>query len=189
MSYSQQEYEMVRRQTIQMESEKRAWLRILLLFVSLLLAGAVVMLGVTYRLYRRGAEVIAAAESRAGASNTQLQQCQRELAEQKAQLDKGSSLAAQRQERAAALLPKVLSQTASQSEVAELARIIYLLPGRSVEVPRPAPNDLFTRLWRFRSPDQVQTFVLVGGQAEGKWLIYSNLIGTAAPQAAKPAGQ
>ena len=39
MMYSQQEYDMVRRQTMQIEAEKRALLKWVLIVVSLLLAG------------------------------------------------------------------------------------------------------------------------------------------------------
>jgi hypothetical protein len=177
----QQELEMVRRQTIQIESEKRALLRLLLLIVSLLLLVALALLGFTYRSYRQSSGVVRAAELKAEAAESKFQQCDRELQEKKAQLEQSAQTVAQQQERVEALKNRVLSQGVSQGEVAEFARLVYLSPRRSVEVPRLPPNALFQRIWRFRAPDQTQVYVLVGGQVDGKPVIYSNLIGTSAP--------
>src|SRR5262245_65596228 len=55
MMYSQQEYDMVRRQTMQIEAEKRALLRWVLIAVSLLLALSVILTGWMFRSYS-GAE-------------------------------------------------------------------------------------------------------------------------------------
>jgi outer membrane murein-binding lipoprotein Lpp len=174
--YSQQEYEMVRRQTIQIESEKRALLRLLLLIVTVLLIVALVLLGFTYTLYRSHSNSVKDAESRAESLAAKLQQTEQELQDKTRQLEQSASEAARRQERIAALIPRVLSQTPASAEVAEFARAVYESPGRRTDVPRLPPNMLFQRLWRYRAEGTTQTFILVGGQVDGEWVIYSNLI-------------
>jgi hypothetical protein len=178
--YSQQEYEMVRRQTIQMESEKRAWLRLLLILVTLLLAIALVLLGITYRLYRGNINAAAASESKAAELESQLKQTNQELQEKKSQLERMTNAATQQQEQVAALLPKVLVSTPNSAEVADFAHAVYNLPGRSVTAPKFPPDPLFQRLWRFRDGGKTYIYSFARGQVDGQWIIYVNLTGISA---------
>jgi hypothetical protein len=182
MSYSQQEYDMVRRQTMQIESEKRALLRFLLVVVTGLLGVAVVLLVITYQLYRRNQGAVKAAEMKAEAAEARTRQIERELREKTTQLETITNTAVKRQEQVEALKLRILSPSPSPTEVSEFARLVYDLPGHSIEVPKAPPGALFQRIYRYRTGNQTQTFVLVRGQVNGKFLIYSNLIETSAPQ-------
>jgi len=172
---------MVRRQAIQIEAEKRALIRLLLIIVSCILGVTLVVLGRVYQLYSQSGSVVRAAETKADAAVAQSQQCDRELKDKTTQLERITNTAKQKQERNEALVQRAL-QGASQTELAEFARAVYDLPGRSVEVPRIPPSSLFQRIYRYKSGEQTQTFVLVGGQVDGKWMIYSNLIATNPPK-------
>src|SRR5262245_66268812 len=78
MMYSQQEYDMVRRQTMQIEAEKRALLKWVLVAVSLLLAGSVIFIGWKLREYSAADERVRSAEERKAAAENQLLQVSRE---------------------------------------------------------------------------------------------------------------
>jgi uncharacterized SAM-binding protein YcdF (DUF218 family) len=175
--YSQQEYEMVRRQTIQMETEKRALLRILLILMTLLLIGALVALVVTYRLYRGHINAADAAEARVVTLESQLKQTSQELQAKKTELEKLTNTATQRQAQVAALLPKVLTSTPNSAEVAEFAHAVYNSPGRSVNAPKLPPDPLFQRFWRFRNGNKTEVYSFARGQVDGQWIIYANLAG------------
>lgn len=178
--YSQQEYEMVRRQTIQIETEKRALLRLLLILMTFLFVAALVALGVTYRLYRGHINAADAAEAKVAALESQLKQTSQELQEKKTELAKISNTATQRQAQVAALLPKVLTLTPNSAEVAEFARAVYNSPGRSVIAPKLPPDPLFQRFWRFRNEGKTEVYGLMRGQVDGQWIIYANLTGITA---------
>jgi uncharacterized membrane protein len=77
--YSQQEYDMVRRQTMQIEAEKRAVLRLALIVVTVLLAITLLALGWMYRRYSSADNEIKTAESKAADFEDRLQKTSREL--------------------------------------------------------------------------------------------------------------
>src|SRR5262245_66383157 len=84
MMYSQQEYDMVRRQTMQIEAEKRALLRWVLIVVSLLLAGSVILTGWMFRSYSVAEDKIRNADERKASAENQLRLVSRERDELKA---------------------------------------------------------------------------------------------------------
>src|SRR5262245_65650502 len=98
MMYSQQEYDMVRRQTMQIEAEKRALLKWVLIVVSLLLAGSVVLTGWMFRRYSLADDLIKSADERKAAAENQLRQISRERDELKAVQEKNAATVAQRNE-------------------------------------------------------------------------------------------
>jgi hypothetical protein len=181
MTYSQQEVEMVRRQTIQIEVEKRALIRLLLIITSVALLVTLLSLGIVSYLYLSGKGAVDEAKARAADLESRLEQTTRELQEKTAQLERRAQVAAQRKGRFDELLAKALNQTASYTEVGELAKEIYESPQKVVEVQRMPPSSLF-KYYKYRANNQVQTYVLVPGQVGGKWLIYSNLTGVSTPQ-------
>ncbi len=178
--YSQQEYEMVRRQTIQIETEKRALLKLLLILMTLLFVAALVMLGMTYRLYRGNINAATAAEAKVLELESQLQRTSQELQQKKTELEKITNTATQRQDQVTALLPKVLTSTPNSAEVAEFAHAVFKLPGRSVAAPKLPPDPLFQRFWRFRNEGKTEVYSLARGQVDGQWIIYANLTGITA---------
>ena len=175
--YSQQEYEMVRRQTIQMETEKRALLRFSLIIMTLLLIAALVLLALTYRLYRGHINDADAAEAKVAALESQLKQTNQELQEKKTELAKLTNVTTQRQEQVTSLLPKVLTSTPNPTEVAEFAHAVFNSTGRSVNAPKMPPDPLFQRFWRFHNEGKVEVYSLARGQIDGQWVIYVNLTG------------
>lgn len=73
------------------------------------------------------------------------------------------------------LLPAVLHDDASGSEVASFAKMVYHMPGGRVELERKPPDKLF-RNWRLSKGDDVEVYTLVGGLVDGKWVVYSCLV-------------
>lgn len=172
---------MVRRQTIQIEVEKRALIRLLLIITSAALLVTLLSLGIVSYLYLSGKGAVDEAKARAADLESRLQQTTRELQDKTAQLERRAQVAAQRKGRFDELLARALNQTASYTEIGELAKEIYESPQKVVEVQRMPPSSLF-KYYKHRANNQVQTYVLVPGQVGGKWLIYSNLTGVSTPQ-------
>jgi cell division protein FtsL len=180
--YSQQEYETVRRQTMQIEAEKRALLRFMVVVLAILLIGALLVAGMFYGMYHRNISIADGSAARIEALQKQLDETTRALAEKTAQLEKITNAAKQQEQQLETMISKVLNKSASTTEIGEFAHAVYESPGRRVEVPRLPPNELFTRFYRYRTPDgKSQKFVLVAGELDGKWVIYSNLLSNNAP--------
>ena len=179
MMYSQQEYDMMRRQTLQIEAEKRAIFRTLLTGVSILLTISLLLLGFLFRRYSQSSSLISEAEARAATAEAQLQQANQELQDKRAQLESIAQRATQRNERINSLVPVAMRKGASDSEVATLAHAIYESPGHVIELPGIPPNSILRR-YRYRSGGDVRAYVLVAGNVNGKWLLYSNLVARAA---------
>ncbi|MGE0132055.1 MAG: hypothetical protein AB7U82_28570 [Blastocatellales bacterium] len=175
MMYSQQEYDMVRRQTMQIEAEKRALLRWVLIAVSALLAASLIFTGLMFRRYSTADNSIKTAEARATAAESQLQQVSRELAEKKALLDKNSATFAKQNAVIASIVPRMLGKTARDGEIAELAQAIYRQPGHVIELPSIPPDDVL-RFYRTRVDGRLHRYILVAGQLDGKWVLYSLLV-------------
>ncbi len=176
ISYTQSDLDMIREQILNQEASKRRSL-VLGLFVALGALGLAVFLTITsYGLYvasesekSRLAQENAALKARAEQSQKQLDT----IAEQEANAAQARD---QAQSRLNALLPSILNSTASSSEVANFAKMVYNLPQGRIEVDRQPPNTLF-RNWRVSTATGTEVYTLVGGFADGKWVIYANLLG------------
>lgn len=177
MMYSQQEYDMMRRQTLQIEAEKRAFLRSLLIITAALLALSLIIAGFLFRSYRESSALISAAEERRNTAEAQAQQCAEELSNKTTQLEKYEQQTAARNDRIAALLPRVLGRSASDTEVAALAHAIYETPGHMIELPS-IPPDKILRRYRYRADGRLHAYILVAGKVDDRWRLYSNLVGT-----------
>jgi hypothetical protein len=170
---------MMRRQTLQIESEKRAILRTALTATSVLLTLALLALGFLYQRYSSSNSVIEAAEARAGSLDAQFQQCNRELGEKTAILDQ--------QARASATRAQVISEvstrlrTARDGEISALAHAIYNTPERYIELSS-VPPDYIMRRFRYREGDQTLVYQLFAGLVDGKWRLYSNLVAKGKPK-------
>jgi septal ring factor EnvC (AmiA/AmiB activator) len=175
MMYSQQEFEMVRRQTIQIEAEKRAFLRLALTVVSALFIASLLLLTVVYRNYSAADDKYESSEARAKDFEMKFQATSRELAEKKATLDKLNEKAAQQNAVIAANTQKMIDRTASNDEIAALAHAVYQQPGHSIPLPSIPPDNVL-RNYKIRVDDRLHTYVLVAGQVDGKWILYSNLL-------------
>ena len=173
--YSQQEYDMVRRQTMQIEAEKRALLRWALSAATVLLAGALSLTAWMYSRYSSADGEISEAQTRAANAESKLQQVSQELAEKKAILEKNSASLAKQNTTIQSIVPKMLSRTARDPELAELAHAIYQQPGRVIELPS-IPPDVVLRSYRYRLDGRPNKYTLVAGLLDGKWHIYSVLV-------------
>lgn len=182
MTFSQQEIEMVRRQTIQIETEKRALIRFLLMVTSIALLVTLIALGIVSYLFINGKSTVEEAKVKVAALESKLDQNTKELQDKTAQLEKRAQVAAQHKARFDELIAKAMNQTASYTEVGELAKEIYESPQKVVEVQRVPPNSLF-KYYKYRTNNQIQTYALVPGQVGGKYLIYSNLTAISTPTA------
>jgi hypothetical protein len=177
MMYSQQEYDMMRRQTLQIEAEKRTLLRTLLVIVAGLLAISVLVLGFFFRHYSASSELIGSAEARAATSEAQYQTCSKELSEKKAILDAQAGEAAKQDQLVKDIMPRVLRNQSSDAEIARFSHAIYAQTGHMVALPSIPPDRLLSRRFRYRTGGQLLTYVLVAGLVEGQWVLYSNLVG------------
>jgi len=180
--YSQQEYDMVRRQTMQIEAEKRAVLRWALMVVTGGLALTLIALGWMYQQYSTADNKVEAADAARNKAEADLKKVSQELAEKKAILDKQATTAAQQNSTLGNLVPKAASGTASDGELAALAHAIYeSRTGHAIELPR-VPPDKILRRYRFHVGAETLSYALVAGLVDGKWLLYSNLVGKGATQ-------
>ena len=181
MMYSQQEYEMVRRQTMQIEAEKRALLRWTLMVVSGAFALSLLALGWMYQQYSSADGKVEAAEARAVKAEADFKKVNQELAEKKAILDRQAATAAQQNATINNLVPKAVSGLAGDAELAALAHAIYdSRPNHVIELPRIPPDNILRR-YRYRVGTEVRSYVLIAGLVDGKWLLYSNLVGKGIP--------
>lgn len=175
MIYNQQEYEMVRRQTMQIEAEKRALLRYTLIGASLLLALSLAALGWIYKRYSTGESRVETARRQLAASETELTRVKSELREKTAILEKSAEEKAKADQAVSLLVPKVLGRTASDAEVAELAHAIFQMPGHVITLPSIPPDNILRR-YRLRKDDRPYSYILVAGLIDGRWVLYSNLV-------------
>jgi hypothetical protein len=175
MMYSQQEYDMVRRQTMQIEAEKRALLRWVLIVVSLLLAGSVILTGWMFRRYSVAEDLIRNADDRRVSAENQLRQVTRERDELKAIQERSAATVAKRNALIDATVPKMMAKTASDDELADLARAINETPQQVIELPG-IPPDKVLRRYRARVDGQPRAYVLIAGEIDGKWRLYSVMV-------------
>src|SRR5262245_17462769 len=175
MMYSQQEYDMVRRQTMQIEAEKRALLRWVLILVSLLLAGSVILTGWMFRRYSVAEDLIRNADDRKAFAENQLRQVSRERDELKAIQQKSAAAVAQRNAVIDSIVPRMLAKSASDDELTNLARGINETPEQVIELPSIPPDNVLRR-YRTRVDGQPRAYGLFAGDINGKWGLYSVLV-------------
>ncbi|MGH9839652.1 MAG: hypothetical protein ACREEM_12800 [Blastocatellia bacterium] len=160
---------------MQIEAEKRALLRWALIAATVLLAGALVLTAWMYSRYSSADGEIGDAQTRAAAAESKLQQVSKELAEKKAILEKNSASLSKQNATIQSMVPKMLSRTARDPELAELASAIYQQPGHVIELPS-IPPDIVLRSYRYRMDGRPHKYTLVAGLLDGKWYLYSVLV-------------
>lgn len=173
--YSQQEYDMVRRQTMQIEAEKRALLRWTLIVVTILFAFALVLSGLMYQRYSTAEGRIEEADTRATTAEAKLQEVSKELDDKKKILEANSATRAKQDSVIQNVVPKMLNRTASDSELGELAHAAFNQPGHVIQLPSIPPNEVL-RSYRYRGEGRPLKYTFVPGLIDGKWVIYSLLV-------------
>ena len=160
---------------MQIEAEKRALLRWVLIVVSLLLAGSVILTGWMFRRYSVAEDLIRNADERKVSAENQLRQVTRERDDLKAIQERSAATVAKRNALIEAAVPKMMAKTASDEELADLARAINETPQQVIELPGIPPDNVLRR-YRTRVDGQPRAYVLIAGEIDGKWRLYSVLV-------------
>jgi hypothetical protein len=179
VSYNQSDVDAIREQIEQTEAMRRRALFIAMIVSIAALAGAIVLLSSNYALYsssesdkKKLAQENAALKSRAD-------QTQQALDAKNAQEAKQAESRSDARARLEKLLPAILSGAASSGDVASFARMVHSLPQSRVELDSKPPDKLF-RNWKLTAGPTTETYTLVGGFVDGKWVVYSNLVARSA---------
>ena len=178
--YNQQEIEMVRRQTIQIESEKRALLKLVATWTSIACAVGLLVAGFFFYLYASNQSEVTASRTKIAQLEGQLKKTTDELQKKQAELDRRAQVAAAQKQQFNTLLAKAMSSTASYTEITQLAKEIYESPQKVVEVAGTPPSSIF-KWYKYRENNKTYTYALVPGTIEGKYHIYSILVSVTAP--------
>lgn len=176
MMYSQQEYEMFRRQMMQIEAEKRAFLRYALVLVIILFAGSLGILAWIYASYSTAEKRVAAANQKTSIRESELSLVRDELREKTLQLNKDVESRSEVEATISRLVPRVVSGDASDSELAELAHAVFQKPGHVIQLPSRAPDIIHQGKYRIRIQNRPYSYMLIIGLLDGRWVLYSNLV-------------
>src|SRR5262245_27872249 len=176
MMYSQQEYDMVRRQTMQIEAEKRALLRWALIGVSALMILSLFLTAWMFRRYSLADDQVRTADEKRVSAESQLQQVNRELAEKKAILEKSAAEVARQNAAVSSIVPKLIGKSATPADLAELAHAVYQAPGHVIDLPSIPPDKALGRRYKIRVGEQLLTYILVAGEIDDQWKLYSLLV-------------
>ena len=178
--YNQQEIEMVRRQTIQIESEKRALLKMVSIWTSIACAVGLAVASFFFYLYATNRSEVTDSRSKIAQQQDELKKTNDELQKKTAELERRAQVAAEKKQRYDTLLAKAMSSTASYTEITELAKQIYESPQKEIQVAGIPPSSIF-KWYKYREGGKTYTYALVPGQIEGKYHIYSILVSVNAP--------
>lgn len=175
VSYNQSDVDMIREQIEQNEAAKRRWLFLALMVTVAALVGAVILVSSSYALYSRSESEKHKLSDENAALKTAGDQCQQQLKAATAAQEREAQARTDAQTRLGTLMPAVLRSSASDADTGAFAHMVYNLPHGRVEIEQQPPNKLF-RNWRYNSADGMETYTLVGGFVDGKWVIHSNLV-------------
>jgi hypothetical protein len=178
--YNQQEIEMVRRQTIQIESEKRALLKMVATWTSIACAVGLLVAGFFFYLYATNRSEVTDSRTKIAQLESQLKKTTDELQKKQAELDRRAQVAAAKKQQFDTLLAKAMSSTASYTEITLLAKEIHETPQKLVEVAGTPPSSLF-KWYKYREGNKTYTYALVPATIEGKYQINSILVSVTAP--------
>lgn len=173
--YGQSDVDTIREQIEQTEAMKRRWLFIAMIISIAALVGAIVLLSTNYALYSSSQSDKKALLQENSALKSRADQTQQQLDSKNALDAKQAEARTEAQTKLQTVLPAVLRGTASPGEVASFARMVNALPNGRVELDSKPPDKLF-RNWRAPVGGVTETYTLVGGFFDGKWVVYSNLV-------------
>lgn len=173
--YGQSDVDTIREQIEQTEAMKRRWLFMAMIISIAALVGAIVLLSTNYALYSSSESDKKALVQENAALKSRVEQTQQQLEAKTAQEAKDAEARAEAQSKLQTVLPAVLRGSAGPGEIASFARMVYSLPNSRVELDSPPPNKLF-RNWKITVGGTMETYTLVGGFVDGKWVVYSNLV-------------
>jgi len=175
VSYNQSDVDNIRSQIEETESAKRRWLFLALLVTIAALVGAIVLLSINYALYSSSESDKKKLTQENAALKSRADQTQQQLDAKNVQETKQAEARADAQTKLQTVLPSVLRGSASPGEVASFARMVHALPNNRIELDSKPPDKLF-RNWRVTVGATTETYTMVGGVVDGKWVVYSNLV-------------
>jgi hypothetical protein len=175
VNYRQSDVDTIREQIEQTEATKRRLLLLILIVAVAALVGSIVLLSTSYALYSSSQSSKKKLEQEHAELKSRADQTQQQLDSKIAAETKDAETRSDAQARLDKLLPSVLNDQAGGGEVASFARMIYNLPNRRIELERKPPDKLF-RNWRVTTGSTTETYTMVGGFVDGKWVVYSNLV-------------
>lgn len=175
VTYTQNDLHMIREQILQTEATKRRSMMMALMITIAALTGAIILLSSFYGLYIAGESDKQRLAQENASLKSRADQAQKQLDELAAKESAAARTRSEDQSRLQSLLPAVLNSSAGSNEIASFARMVYGLPQSRIELDRQPPNTLF-RNWRAGTDSATEIYTLVGGFADGKWVVYSNLV-------------
>jgi len=175
VNYTQRDVDAIREQVEQGQAAKRRLIVLTLIVTFAALVGALILLSTSYGLYSKSNSDRQKLTDENGGLKSQAEKCEQQLAAKKAQEDKAAQIRAEAQAKMDKVLPAVLSASSNPREGGNLAQLIYSLPQHMLETDRKPPDSLFHN-WRVTNGPTTETYTLVGGFVDGKWVLYSNLV-------------
>jgi cell division protein FtsB len=175
VSYTQRDVDTIREQIEQNESAKRRWLFLALMIAVAALVGVVILVSSSYALYSKSESDKRRLTDENAALKTASDQYQQQLKTATAAAEGEAQARNQAQARLGSLMPALLRGASGEGDTAAFAHMVAGLPYSRVEVEQKPPDKLF-RNWRYRGDSGIETYTLVGGFVDGKWVIHSNLV-------------
>jgi cell division protein FtsB len=174
--YTQSDVDVIRDQIIQGETMKRRWLILGLILATAGLAVTIALLSSSYSLYAGSKAQAAQLTQENAAIAKRSNEAQQALDALRARDASQESSKAE----ATALVQRLLPEGSTAAGVSPvqggaLARAIHQVGGR-VETQSKPPDKLF-RNWKVKAGSSTEIYTVVGGFVDGKWVIYSNLVG------------
>jgi len=173
--YGQSDVDTIREQIEQTEAMKRRWLFLAMIIAIAALGGAIVLLSTNYALYSSSQSEKKQLAQENAALKSRADQTQQQLDSKNAQDEKQAEARSDAQSKLQKLVPAILKGSPSPAEMASFARMVHSLPNGRVELDSKPPDKLF-RNWRVAVGSTTETYTLVGGFVDGKWVVYSNLV-------------
>ena len=173
--YGQSDVDTIREQIEQTEAMKRRWLFLAMIISIAALVGAIVLLSTNYALYSSSESDKKKLTQENAALKSRSDQTQQQLDTRNVQDATQAEARSDAQTKLQALLPAILRDSASPVQVASFARMVHALPNSRVELDTKPPDKLF-RNWKVTVGPTTETYTLVGGFVDDKWVVYSNLV-------------
>jgi cell division protein FtsB len=176
VSYTQSDVETIREQIEQEQAARRRLLLLALAIITAALVGSIILLSTSYGLYSRSLSQRQALGDENSGLKAQAADCNQQLTDLKQKQAISDQTRADSQAKLQRVLPSALLPSSGGREASALAAMVYSLPAHQIEVEKKPPDAIF-RNWRVKTGDSTSTYALVGGFVDGKWIIYSDLIG------------
>lgn len=175
ISYTQSDVDTIRNQVEQTEAAKRRWLMLALFAITAMFVGAIILLVTSYALYSSSEANNNRLAAETAGLKKEAEEYRQKLTAVTAIQEKASKDKSEAQARLERLVPVALNPNASGREIGIFAQTVYTLPYGRIEVEQKPPDKLF-RNWKLDGSTGTEIYTLVGGQVDGKWVIYSNLV-------------